>query len=118
MQSAVMEDCPLARQEESSIAGNAARRYMTGEMKHQRLRTLRKLSAPEFERVLREVRADITDLHLNETVFSGVVDHLARYPSLRHQFPAFFGAFYSAMRTDLIIRLGRIYDPEGTGHDS
>lgn len=87
-------------------------------MKRSRGGRHRKLTEAQFERLLRQVRADISDLHLNEKVFSGVVEHLTKYSSVGHQFPAFFGAFYSAMRTDLIIRLGRVYDPEGTGHDS
>ncbi len=78
----------------------------------------RELSEAEFQRVFREVRADINDLQLHDKVFDGVVENLTRYPRLGSNFPAFFGAFYAGMRTDLIIRLGRIYDPERTGHES
>jgi hypothetical protein len=78
----------------------------------------RKLSEAEFQQVFKEVRADINELQNHDRVFSGVVENLTRYPRLSHNFPAFFNAFYSAMRTDLIIRLGRIYDPEGTGRES
>jgi len=78
----------------------------------------RELSEGEFQRIFREVRADINALQLHDKVFDGVVEHLTRYPRLGSNFPAFFGAFYTAMRTDLIIRLGRIYDPERTGHES
>jgi hypothetical protein len=46
------------------------------------------------------------------------MEHLSKFPRIGTNFPAFFGAFLSVMRTDMVIRLGRIYDPEGTGHDS
>jgi hypothetical protein len=82
------------------------------------MKKLTKLSEAEFQRVFSEVRADINDLQLHDKVFSGVVENLTRYPRLGQNFPGFFTAFYSAMRTDLIIRLGRIYDPEGTGHEA
>src|SRR5437773_1786737 len=78
----------------------------------------RKLTEAEFQRVFKEVRDDINELQLHDQVFSGVVENLTRYPRLRYNFPAFFNTFYSATRTDLIIRLGRIYDPEGTGRES
>lgn len=78
----------------------------------------RKLSESEFQRVLTEVRADINELQLHNKVFIGVVEEFAKHPQLGINFPAFFHAFGNAMRTDLIIRLGRVYDPEGTGHDS
>ncbi len=78
----------------------------------------RQLSEAEFQRVFKEVRADINELQLHNKVFSGVVEHLAKYPKLGINFPAFFGAFLAALRTDLVIRLGRVYDPEGTGQDS
>ena len=78
----------------------------------------RQLSEAEFQRVFKEVRADINELQLHNRVLSGVIEHLGRYPQLGVNFPAFFGAFLTAMRTDLVIRLGRVYDPEGTGHDS
>ena len=77
-----------------------------------------KLGEAEFQRLFKEVRDDINELQLHDGVFSGVVENLTRYPRLSYNFRAFFSAFYSAMRTDLIIRLGRIYDPEGTGHES
>ena len=78
----------------------------------------RKLSEAEFQQVFKEVRDDINELQLHDGILSGVVENLTRYPRLSNNFPAFFTAFYSAMRTDLIIRLGRIYDPEGTGDES
>jgi AbiU2 len=78
----------------------------------------RELSEAQFERVFREVRTDINALQLHDKVFSGVMENLTRYPLVGSNFPAFFGAFYAAMHTDLIIRLGRIYDPEGTGRQS
>jgi len=78
----------------------------------------RKLTEIEFQRVFKEVRSDINELQLHDEVFSGVVGSLTKYPQISYNFPAFFNAFYSAMRTDLIIRLGRIYDPEGTGRES
>ena len=78
----------------------------------------RELSEAEFQRVFREVRADINALQLHDKVFGGVMENLTRYPRLGSNFPAFFGAFYAAMHTDLIIRLGRIYDPEGGGRES
>jgi AbiU2 len=78
----------------------------------------RELSEAEFERVFREVRADINGLQLHDKVLAGVVENLTRYPRLSSNFPAFFGAFYAAAHTDLIIRLGRIYDPEGGGRES
>jgi len=79
---------------------------------------LRILTEAEFQRVFNEVRSDITELQLHDRVFSGVVENLTKYPRLSHNFPAFFSTFYAAVRTDLIIWLGRIYDPEGTGHES
>ena len=78
----------------------------------------RKLSVAEFQRVFKEVRDDINELQLHDGVFSGVVENLTKYPRLSANFPGFFSAFYSAMRTDLIIRLGRVYDPDGTGWES
>ncbi len=78
----------------------------------------RELSEAEFQRISREVRADISNLQLNDKVFGGVVENLIRYPRLASNFPAFFSAFYAAMQTDFIIRLGRIYDPEGSGRES
>ena len=78
----------------------------------------RELSEAEFQRVFREVRADVNYLQLHDTIFGGVVQNLTQYPRLGSNFPAFFGAFYAAMHTDLIIRLGRIYDPEGCGRES
>jgi hypothetical protein len=83
-----------------------------------RTKKQRRLSEAEFQQVFKEVRADINELQLHEKVFSGVLQNLGRYPRLGINFPAFFGSFLSAMRTDLIIRLGRVYDPEGIGHDS
>lgn len=76
------------------------------------------LSEAEFQRVFCEVRTDINAVQLHDKVFCGVVENLTRYPRLGSNFPAFFGAFYAAMHTDLIIRLGRIYDPEGRGRES
>jgi AbiU2 len=78
----------------------------------------RRLNESEFQRVFKEVRADINELQLHNKVFGGVVENLGKHPRLGINFPAFFGAFLAAMRTDMVIRLGRIYDPEGTGHDS
>ena len=78
----------------------------------------RKLSEAEFKRVFNEVRRDINELQLHDQVFSGTVETLTKYPQIANNFRGFFTAFYSAMRTDLIIRLGRIYDPESTGHES
>jgi hypothetical protein len=78
----------------------------------------RELSEAEFQQVFREVRADINAVQLHDKVFGGVMENLTRYPRLGSNFPAFFGAFYAAMHTDLIIRLGRIYDPEGSGRES
>src|SRR6266542_2114393 len=78
----------------------------------------RKFSEAEFEKLLKEVSQDITALHLHDHVFTGIVENLQRFPSVADNFPCFFGAFYSAIRTDFIIRLGRIYDPEGTGRES
>ena len=78
----------------------------------------RKLTEAEFQRVFNEVRGDINDLQLHDQVFGGVVENLTAYPQIAINFRGFFTAFYSAMRTDMIIRLGRIYDPEGTGHES
>src|SRR4051812_9639230 len=83
-----------------------------------RAKQARTLTEAEFDQVFKEVRIDINELQLNDEVFSGVTENLRRYPRVGRNFPAFFGAFYSAMRTDLIIRLGRIYDPGGTGHES
>jgi len=78
----------------------------------------RKLTEAEFQRVFKEVRGDINDLQLHDQVFGGVVENLTAYPEIAINFRGFFTAFYSAMRTDLIVRLGRIYDPEGTGRES
>jgi len=78
----------------------------------------RRLTESEFQRVFNEVRADINELQLHNKVFGGVVENLGKYPQLGINFPAFFGAFLAVMRTDMVIRLGRIYDPDGTGHDS
>ncbi len=78
----------------------------------------RELSEDEFQRVFREVRADINALQLHDKIFGGVMENLTRYPRLGSNFPAFFGAFYASMHTDLIIRLGRIYDPEGGRRES
>ena len=78
----------------------------------------RKLSEPEFQRVFNAVRADINELQLHNKVFSGVLENLGKYPQLSINFPAFFGAFLAAMRTDFVIRLGRVFDPEGTGNES
>lgn len=72
----------------------------------------------EFKRVFNEVRRDINELQLHDQVFSGTVETLTKYPQIASNFRSFFTAFYSAIRTDLVIRLGRIYDPEGTGHES
>lgn len=84
---------------------------------HSRRRT-RKLTETEFRRVFREVRDDINELQLHDRILTGVMENLGRYPKLSDNFPVFFNALLSGMRTDLIIRLGRIYDPEGTGHES
>lgn len=78
----------------------------------------RSLNESEFQRVFEEVRDDINELQLHNKVFVGVLNEFGKHPKLRINFPAFFHAFVNAMRTDLVIRLGRIYDPEGTGHDS
>ncbi|HVM47050.1 MAG TPA: hypothetical protein VMU04_03435 [Candidatus Acidoferrum sp.] len=78
----------------------------------------RKLTEAEFRRVFKEVRDDINELQLHDGILTGVMENLERYPKLSDNFPGFFAALLSAMRTDLIIRLGRIYDPEGTGHAS
>ena len=78
----------------------------------------RRLSEAEFQRVFKAVRDDITDLQLHDQVFSGVVENLTTYPQIANNYRGFFTAFYSAMRTDMVIRLGRIYDPEGTGRES
>jgi hypothetical protein len=77
----------------------------------------RNLSEAEFQRVFKEVRADINDLQMHDKIFTGVIEELAKYERININFPAFFTAFLSAMRTDLVIRLGRIYDPESI-HDS
>lgn len=79
---------------------------------------IQKLSEVDFQRVFKEVRSDINELQLHDQVFSGVVENLTAYPQIANNFRGFFTAFYSAMRTDMIIRLGRIYDPEGTGQVS
>jgi hypothetical protein len=81
-------------------------------------KTPRKLSESEFQRVFKEVRDDITELQLHNKVFAGVIGEFVKYPRLQINFRVFFHAFGNAMRTDLVIRLGRVYDPEGTGHDS
>ena len=81
-------------------------------------KTPRKLNESEFQRVFKEVRDDINELQLHNKVFAGVIGEFAKYPQLGINFRVFFHAFGNAMRTDLVIRLGRIYDPEGTGHDS
>jgi hypothetical protein len=78
-------------------------------------RKRRELSEAEFQRLFREVRADINAVQLHDKVFGGVVENLTRYPRLGSNFPAFFGVFYAAIHTDLIIRLSRIYDPEASG---
>ena len=78
----------------------------------------RKFSEAEFEKVFHAVEEDIIALNWHDSVFSGVVEYLRRYPSLARNFPSFFGAFFATMRTDLIIRLGRVYDPEGIGKES
>ena len=77
-----------------------------------------KLNEAAFQRLFNKVRADINELQLHDKVFAGVIEHLGKYKPIGINFPAFFGAFLAAMRTDLVIRLGRVYDPEGTGHDS
>jgi hypothetical protein len=78
----------------------------------------KQLSEAEFQRVLGRVRADIDWLQISEKVFRGVTDNLGQHEKLRLWFPVFFGVFCSAMQTDLIIRLGRIYDPEANPHGS
>jgi hypothetical protein len=78
---------------------------------------LRNLSEAEFQRVFKEVRSDINDLQMHDKIFTGVIEELGKYERISINFPAFFTAFLSAMRTDLVIRLGRIYDPESS-HDS
>ena len=78
----------------------------------------KKISVAAFEKVFRAVSDDIAALHWHDLIFRGVAENLQRFPRLGRNFPGFFGAFYAAMRTDLIIRLGRIYDPEGTGNES
>ena len=83
-----------------------------------RAKKRRELSEAEFQRAFREVRADINVVQLHDKVFGGVLENLTRYPRLGSNFPAFFGAFYAAMHTDLIMRLGRIYDPEGSQRES
>lgn len=82
------------------------------------MKTRRPLTENEFVKLFQEVRHDIDALHLHVEVFTGVVEQLKRYPRVLRNFPAFFGTFMSAARTDTIIRLGRVYDPEGTGHES
>lgn len=83
-----------------------------------RAKKRRELSEAEFQRLFREVRTDINAVQLHDKIFSGVMENLTRYLRVGSNFPAFFNAFYAAMRTDLIIRLGRIYDPEGAGRES
>ena len=82
------------------------------------MKNQRKLSEAEFQRVFNAVRADINELQLHSKVFLGVIENLRRYPQLSINFPAFFGTFLTAIRTDLVIRLGRVFDPEGTGDES
>lgn len=74
-------------------------------------KTPRKLSEAQFQRVFNAVRADINELHLHSKVFLGIIENLRRYPQLSINFPAFFGTFLTAIRTDLVIRLGRVFDP-------
>jgi len=78
----------------------------------------RSLNESEFQRVFKEVRDDINELQLHNKVFVGVLEEFGKYSKLGINFPAFFHAFVNAMRTDLVIWLGRIYNPEGTGHGS
>lgn len=78
----------------------------------------RKINEAEFQRVFNGVRADINELQLHNKVFSGILENLGKYPQLGINFPAFFGTFLTAMRTDFVIRLGRVFDPEGTGNES
>ena len=78
----------------------------------------RKLTETEFRRVFKEVRDDINELQLHDGILTGVMENLERSPKLSNDFPGFFTALLSALRTDLIIRLGRIYDPEGAGRES
>ena len=78
----------------------------------------RKLSQSEFQHVFRAVRDDINDLQLHNKVFVGVIEQLGKHERLGINFRVFFTVILAALRTDLIIRLGRVYDPEGTGHES
>ena len=78
----------------------------------------RRLSESEFQRVLSEVWNDIGELQFHDVVFTGVIENLTTYPGLTRNFSGFFNAFLSAMRTDLVIRLGRVYDPETGGRET
>lgn len=83
-----------------------------------RKKTGARLTEAEFVKLFHEVRQDINALQLHDEVFSGVVGQIKCYPRVLYNFPAFFGTFRSTVKTDMIIRLGRIYDPEGTGRES
>ena len=67
-----------------------------------RAKKRRELSEAEFQRVFREVRADINAVQLHDKVFGGVLENLTRYPRLGSNFPAFFGAFYAAVTIALL----------------
>ena len=77
-----------------------------------------KLSQLDFQRMFRAVRDDINDLLLHNKVLVGVLEQLEKHEKFGINFPVFFTVVLSALRTDLVIRLGRVYDPEGTGHES
>ncbi|MEI8064044.1 MAG: hypothetical protein WCH84_08265 [Verrucomicrobiota bacterium] len=76
------------------------------------------LTEAEFFTLFEAVHEDITSLQLHDEIFTGVAEQLNRYPRVFHNFSLSFGTFLTAMRTDMVIRLGRIYDPEGTGRAS
>lgn len=68
-----------------------------------------------FGRLLAKVADDIGDLHLIEGVYRGTAGHLSAFPSTHASFVGFFNGVLAAMRTDMIVRLGRLYDPERHG---
>lgn len=74
-----------------------------------------KLDEAGFRRLLKVVANEIADLQLIEEVYRGTLGHLRVFSGVGATFPAFFNAILVAMRTDMIIRLGRLYDKESLG---
>ena len=86
-----------------------------GKKRAKQKRAKLELDEDGFGRLLAKVADDIGDLHLIEGVYRGTAGHLSTFPSTHASFVGFFNGVMAAMRTDMIVRLGRLYDPERLG---